>query len=216
MKNFVLVLGLMLFLTVSSVFSQESEVQLIQTQNISLQPQIQNSASIDQIGNRNNAEAKQELIGVGQNVLMISQSGTAHQAFVSQSGADLNTQLMQISASNSAEVFLIGNNISLTATQNGRQNSLNTTLESYSNRAMTANFLQEGNRNEIDFAVRNSVGFDPGVDQSLSIVQMGNNQSFSAQYQDLGAPAVNVTQNPGFGGAGMTVRLTTLPGYSVR
>lgn len=192
----------------------EVEIQLIQSQNIELSNGQVNVASIEQIGQNNEATSIQQQVGSVGNFSMIMQQGSKNQGYINQSGSNLAASLMQISMSNSANIWLIGNNLSMSTTQNGMDNSINAYVESYGANAINSSLNQQGNQNIIDFAIVNAAGFNPGMDQSIGISQFGNNHSVTAQYQDFGAPSVNITQNPGYGGAGMSLTISTLPGFS--
>lgn len=192
----------------------EIEIQLIQSQNIDLPTGTSNVANITQIGQNNDAKSIQQQLGAGVNFSMINQQGSNNQGYINQSGSNLNASLAQISMSNSSNLWLIGNNLSISTSQNGVENSINAYVESFSGNAINSSLNQLGNQNTIDFAIVNAVGFNPGMDQTIGISQFGNNHSVTAQYQDFGAPTLNITQNPGYGGAGMSISVSTIPGFT--
>lgn len=210
---------LFFFILPTMAFAQEQasgevEVQLIQFQNLSLANATSNAANVTQIGQDNEAISIQQQVGGGVNFSMISQQGASNQGYVNQSGSNLNASLIQLNMSNSANLWLIGNGLTMSTTQNGTENSINAYIESNTGREINSSLNQQGNQNTIDFAIVNGGGVSPGFDQTIGISQFGNNHSVTAQYQDFGAPFVNITQNPGFGGAGMSVSVSTIPGFS--
>ncbi len=209
MKNLLIVF--LLFSSISA-FGQEqnrvgSDPVLNPSRNVSL-------ASIEQIGSQNESEILQQVEGPGSNEALIMQQGEFNSGYLNQTGSRLNSQLTQAGNSNSASLWLIGQNLSVFTTQNGLLNSINAYVEAESVDGIAAKLSQEGNQNSIDLAIRNSASFNPGFEQNIGISQFGNNHSVTALFEDLGAPVINITQNPGFGGAGMSLNVSTLPGFT--
>ncbi|MDN3202737.1 hypothetical protein [Algoriphagus sediminis] len=208
MKNLLIIF--FLFFSIS-VFGQEqkrveSDPVLNPSRNVSL-------ALIEQIGSQNESEILQQAQGPGSNEAMIVQQGEFNSGYLNQVGSGLTSELVQAGSSNSASLWLIGQNLSVFTTQNGLLNSINAYVDAESVVGIEAKFSQEGNQNSIDFAIRNSASFNPGVEQNIGISQLGNNHSVTALFENLGAPVINITQNPGFGGAGMSLNVSTLPGF---
>lgn len=216
MKIILLFLCLIPILVFSQSENQEKvELVIVQTQDL-LEQNLNsaNVASIQQIGNGNEGEIIQQTQGGLINLAAISQNGAGNNGYISQSGANLTSQLVQISASNSANLWLLGENLSVFANQSGVSNSINAYVESNAGNVINSTLVQEGNQNVIDFAIINSSNFNAGVAQSVGIAQFGNNHSVTAQFENFASPTVNITQNAGFGGAGMAITVSSLPGFT--
>lgn len=202
-------IAVIIFLSVSlSAFSQESqgerEEELVSNQIISPEVMLQsNSASVIQVGNRNNSSVFQQ----GQNLVVLSQNGNNNIGYIEQSGGQNRAILTQLGNSNDAGLWTIGQNITLNTNQAGNNNTINAYIENDGIGARIAILNQLGNNNQIDVALLGN-GFIGSGNQTFEATQIGNGSSLTALIDPFQSP-ISVTQTSGIGGAGMTLNIST-------
>jgi len=191
-----------------AAFSQESqserEEELVSNQIISPDVMLpSNSATVMQVGNRNNAAVFQQ----GQNLVMLNQNGDNNVGYVDQAGGQNRAILTQLGNSNDAGLWTIGQNITLNANQAGNNNTINAYIENDGIGARIATLNQQGNSNQIDVALLGNEFIGSG-NQTFEATQIGNGSSLTALIDPFQSP-VSVTQTSGSGGAGMTLNIST-------
>jgi len=157
-----------------AAFSQESqserEEELVSNQIISPDVMLpSNSATVMQVGNRNNAALFQQ----GQNLVMLNQNGDNNVGYVDQAGGQNRAILTQLGNSNDAGLWTIGQNITLNANQAGNNNTINAYIENDGIGARIATLNQQGNSNQIDVALLGN-GFIGSGNQTFEATQIGN------------------------------------------
>ena len=216
MKDVICVL-LIFFVSFSFVTAQNNvdisnNLELINSEIISVNFNGKsNLATIQQLGNSNQAEIFQQNIGSGGNSAVILQSDDLNTGFIQQVGSYLSSTLLQIGIGNSARVNSSGQNINQNIQQTGNRNVVNTNIENLSNAIFNVALNQVGSNNIIDIIFS---GSNTAFGEQFVLNQFGDGQTFRGDISTSATP-IEITQTPGIGGAGMQVNVSTFSSFPI-
>lgn len=209
MKNY-LFLIIAFFITLTSLNAQEQSEEI---NNISLSNQIKKGVSeaiIQQITDGNTASILQNSQGaqLGNFTQIIQKEGIGNNSIITQIGTGIGLSNIQNGHNNISNISLSGQNIILQANQYGDGNTINSIVENAGTGLREVLLEQVGNHNQIIFEFLNRTDLRLSLEESVSITQTGNGHNLNLKLDNIDSP-VNVTQNPGPGGEGMQVTITT-------
>jgi hypothetical protein len=207
MKNYLFLL-IAFFITLTSLNAQEQSEEI---NNISLSNQIKKGVSeaiIQQITDGNTASILQnsQVAQLGNFTQIIQKEGIGNNSIITQIGIGIGLSNIQNGHNNTSNISLSGQNIILQANQYGDGNTINSIVENAGTGLREVLLEQVGNHNQIIFEFLNRTDSRLPV----SITQTGNGNNLSLKLDNIDSP-VTVTQNPGLGGEGMQVTITTFP-----
>lgn len=206
-KQLVLILLLLcnFLAAIAQTFNNETDEildgQILQTES----PLFYNQAIIQQQGTENSVVSLQQQQGQALNFIQMQQSGTANSGYISQTGWDLSSRMLQQGQNNEANLWSEGGHINMEIRQTGNENTIFSYIKNPSEFEKQAFLMQEGNNNRIELALfGNGV---PTADQTVKITQQGNGFEATALMESFNAP-IEITQKAGPGGGEMSVNVS--------
>lgn len=204
-----LVFPLMMYGQTEQESNNSQEIQeLINSHILNLgNGQIGNVSRIQQVGNQNDATIIQELASEQVNRAVINQNGSSNYGYLEQTGYALGGVINQIGSGNQSNIWSRGDQVSVFSEQHGDRNVINSYIENLGIMSRSAMLRQIGNDNRIDLSLVGSDFIPTGLDQPINISQFGNQNSVNALMENFGNP-INITQDPGLGGQGMSINIS--------
>lgn len=206
-KQLVLILLLLcnFLAAIAQTFNNETDEildgQILQTES----PLFYNQAIIQQQGTENSVVSLQQQQGQALNFIQMQQSGTANSGYISQTGWDLSSRMLQQGQNNEANLWSEGGHVNMEIRQTGNENTIFSYIKNPSEFEKQAFLMQEGNNNRIELALfGNGV---PTADQTVKITQQGNGFEATALMESFNAP-IEITQKAGPGGGEMSVNVS--------
>ena len=221
MKNFILNKFLFLFISIFftiPLYAQRNNNEVVDLEEL-MNGRVHkvdellysNLSFIYQIGNENTVTTYQIQQGEYVNYSEIEQLNMANEAEIFQKGSGHNTKLFQNGIRNLADLYVVGDRVKTIMMQEGDNNSMGVYIENFTGPSRSANFLQKGNNNFINVALRgdNFQGID---DQWIKIKQFGNSHQAEAIIDPFSTP-IEIIQTSAPGGEGMKVNVSTSAFY---
>src|SRR5690606_14678425 len=165
-----------------------------------------NLSFIQQTGDENQVTSIQQQQGQLANYSEIEQLNRANKAYVNQQGSGHNDILFQNGIENEANLWSVGENVKTMVWQEGDKNTVNSYIENYIGPSRSATFLQIGNNNNINVALRGD-NFQGAGDQWIRIKQYGDFHHAEAIIEPFSTP-IEIIQTPGDGEAGMNISIS--------
>ena len=203
-KRLILFFSLMLFVFLANAQREENTgtlttgetFELIQRDFIEFDnPVLNDVVQLQQIGNKNELTAVQQLDDQATYILTAEQDGNKNIGYIDQTGSSHESLLLQKGNSNIANLWSRGSNTQNSVYQDGNNNLVDSYIENYGLTTKSATSYQEGNNNLINLDFLS--GITNPTPNGLLIDQGGTGNMADVTIDNYNVPYLKIEQTGG-------------------